>query len=201
MNRSVAVCVFCASSENVDPLGLASAVGTELARRGWTLVSGGGSVGMMGAVARAARAGGGRTVGIIPRALADAEVADHDADELVVTADMRERKGLMDARSDAFLTLPGGIGTLEELLEIWVSRSLGMHEKPLVVLDPQGIFAPLRAQVDALVAAGFVRAAAAAEVVWATTTDEAFTALEAGLSTPTHTGSAPTAAELLEAQP
>jgi uncharacterized protein (TIGR00730 family) len=113
---------------------------------------------------------------------------------------MRERKGLMDARSDAFLTLPGGIGTLEELLEIWVSRSLGMHDKPLVVLDPQGIFAPLRAQVDALVAGGYVRAAAAAEAVWASTVPEAFSALEAGLTAPADAGSEPSAAELLEAQ-
>jgi uncharacterized protein (TIGR00730 family) len=194
-----AVCVFCSSSEDVDPFGIATAVGTEVARRGWTLVSGGGSVGMMGAVARAARAGGARTVGFIPRALADAEVADHDSDELVVTADMRERKGLMDARSDAFLTLPGGIGTLEELLEIWVSRSLGMHTKPLVVLDPQGVFALLRAQVDALVSGGLVRRAAAAEVVWTTSVERAFAALEAGLGTSTDRAAVPSAGEILEA--
>jgi uncharacterized protein (TIGR00730 family) len=198
-----AVCVFCASSEQVDPRypALAAEVGSELARRGWVLVSGGGSVGMMGAVARAARDGGASTVGVIPRALADLEVADHDADELVVTADMRSRKGLMDARSDAFLTLPGGIGTLEELLEIWVSRSLGMHAKPVVVLDPYGVFAPLRAQVEALVVAGFVRPAAAAAVVWAATVAEAFEALAASL-----TGGAPELspqappAEFLEAE-
>jgi uncharacterized protein (TIGR00730 family) len=194
-----AVCVFCSSSEGVDPFGIASAVGAELARRSWTLVSGGGSVGMMGAVARAARAGGARTVGFIPQALADAEVADHDADELVVTADMRDRKGLMDARSDAFLTLPGGIGTLEELLEIWVSRSLGMHTKPLVVLDPQGVFAPLRAQVDALVTGGFVRPAAAAEVVWTTSVEQAFAALAAGLAAPAEQAAVPSAGEILEA--
>ena len=121
-----AVCVFCSSSGRIDPsyVELAAAVGTELARRGHSLVSGGGSVSCMGAVARAARAGGAQTVGVIPRVLLDMEVADHDADELLVTDDMRARKGLMDARSDAFLTLPGGLGTLEELLEIWVSRTL-----------------------------------------------------------------------------
>ena len=201
MTLARAVCVFCSSSERIDPAysRLAGDVGTALARRGWTLVSGGGSVGMMGAVARSARAGGARTVGIIPRALADLEVADHDADELVVTADMRERKGLMDARADAFLTLPGGIGTLEELLEIWVARSLGMHAKPVVVLDPTAVFAPLRAQVDALVGAGFVRPPAAAEVVWADTVQEAFAALEAGLVSP-HERRAP-ADEFIEAQP
>src|SRR5439155_22688279 len=121
-----AVCVFCASSDRIDRryLDLAAAVGTELARRGHALVSGGGRVSCMGAVARAARAGGARTVGVIPQALLSLEVGDQDADELVVVDDMRTRKGLMDARSDAFLTLPGGLGTLEELLEVWVARFL-----------------------------------------------------------------------------
>ena len=179
-DRPFALCVFCSSSERILPVyaELASEVGHEVARRGWTLVSGGGSVGMMGAVARAARAGGARTVGVIPQALVDMEVADHEAHELVVTDDMRQRKGLMDARADAFLALPGGIGTLEELFEIWVARSLGMHGKPIVVLDPHGVFAPLHAQVDALVTDGFVRVAAAAEVTWTTTMAEAFEALE-----------------------
>jgi uncharacterized protein (TIGR00730 family) len=178
--RGLAVCVFCASSERIDAAhaALAREVGGQIAGRGWSLVSGGGSVGMMGAVARAVRAGGGHTVGVIPRALVDAEVADHGADELVVTDDMRQRKGVMDRRSDAFLTLPGGIGTLEELLEIWVARSLGMHAKPVVVLDPTGVFAPLRAQVGALVEAGFVRVEAAEAVVWAASVDEAFGVLE-----------------------
>ncbi len=153
------ICVYCASSERIDPryVELADAVGTELARRGHSLVSGGGSVSCMGAVARAARRGGAYTVGVIPQALVDLEVADNDADELVVTPDMRDRKREMDIRSDAFLALPGGIGTLEEVFEIWVSRSLGMHEKPLVVLDPDDVFGMLRAQVDDLVVRGFAR--------------------------------------------
>src|SRR3954471_3700488 len=152
-----AVCIFCASSERIPRryVDLAADVGTELARRGHSLVTGGGSVSCMGAVARAARAGGARTVGVIPEALLAWEVADEEADELIVTADMRARKGEMDRRAEAFLTLPGGIGTLEELLEIWVGRILRMHDKPVVVLDPDGVFAPLRQQVDELVAAGF----------------------------------------------
>jgi uncharacterized protein (TIGR00730 family) len=198
-----AICVFCASSEHIDPeyVDLATRVGHGLALRGWTLVTGGGSVSMMGAVARATRAGGGRTVGVIPRALVSMEVADHEADELVVTEGMRERKGVMDARSDAFLTLPGGIGTLEELLEIWVARSLGMHGKPVVVLDPDGLYAPLRAQVEALVGAGFVRLAAAEEVVWTATVGEAFAALEAGLRGDGEPDVDGTPEEYLEAQP
>lgn len=203
------VCVFCASSERIDPahVRLATVVGGRLAEHGWTLVSGGGSVSMMGAVARAVRAGGGRTVGVIPRALVAIEVADHEADELVVTDGMRERKAVMDARSDAFLTLPGGIGTLEELLEIWVARSLGLHGKPVVVLDPDGVFAPLRQQVDRLVETGFVRPAAAAALVWTSTVDDAFEALRTGLSTGPPAGQGPSGAdgslagELLEAQP
>src|SRR5579885_3155801 len=127
------ICVFCASSDRIDQsyVDLARDVGAELARRGHSLVSGGGSVSCMGAVARAARAGGAHTVGVIPDALTRTEIADHDADELVVTDDMRSRKGEMDRRADAFLALPGGIGTVEELMEIWVSRVLLMHDKPV----------------------------------------------------------------------
>ena len=196
-----AICVFCSSSGRINPayVNLAAAVGAELARRGHTLVSGGGSVSCMGAVARAARAGGGHTVGVIPRVLLDLEVADHDADELLVVDDMRARKGLMDSRSDAFLTLPGGLGTLEELLEIWVSRTLAMHGKPVVVLDPDDVFAPLRAQVDQLVDTGFVRPGARDVVVWAHTVEQALDAVERGLAATPQLTAAPD--ELLEGDP
>ena len=175
--------MFCSSSERIHPahVELAAAVGTELARRGHTLVSGGGRVSMMGAVAGAVRAGGGHTLGVIPQALMGLEVADTGADELVVTADMRERKGRMDAAADGFLTLPGGLGTLEELLEVWVAATLGMHGKPVVVLDPTGVFDGLRALVDKLVAQGFVRPEAAGAAVWANDVPGAVDALEAGL--------------------
>jgi uncharacterized protein (TIGR00730 family) len=193
-----AICVYCASSERIDPryIELAVVVGAELARRGHTLISGGGSVSCMGAVAKAARAGGARTIGVIPQALVDMEVADIDADELVVTRDMRERKGEMDRRCDAFLALPGGIGTLEEVFEIWVSRSLGMHDKPLVVLDPDGVYQLLRAQVDDLVLRGFARPAIRDTIAWATSVETAFDALEASVPR-----MLPTAAEVLEAEP
>lgn len=175
-----AVCVFCASSEAVDDTykDLASAVGSQIAARGHSLVSGGGRVSMMGRVAVAARAGGAHTLGVIPRALHEVEVGDIDADELVLTETMRQRKAIMDARSDAFLALPGGIGTLEELFEIWVARSLGMHTKPVVVLDPDGIYAGLREQVEALVARGFVRREAADTCAWVTDVDAAFDAMD-----------------------
>jgi uncharacterized protein (TIGR00730 family) len=193
-----AICVFCASSERIAPhyIDLAGEVGAELARRGHSLISGGGSVSCMGAVARAARAGGAHTVGVIPEALLQWEIADEDADDLVVSVDMRSRKGEMDSRADAFLTLPGGLGTLEELLEIWVARTLRMHGKPLVVLDPDGIFAPLREQVNLLIDKGFARESVQAAVVWAETVTAAFDALE-------HVSAvqAPSGEEVLEAEP
>ena len=177
------------------------AVGTELARRGHSLVSGGGSVSCMGAVARAARAGGAHTVGVIPRVLLDLEVADHDADELLVTDDMRARKGLMDARSDAFLTLPGGLGTLEELLEIWVSRTLAMHAKPVVVLDPDGLYQPLRAQIDLLVERGFVRDGARDSLTWVSDVPTAFDVIEAELAAAPAPVLTAAPDEVVEAQP
>jgi uncharacterized protein (TIGR00730 family) len=157
-----AVCVFCASGTGIDGryLDLASAFGSALAAAGHTLVSGGGRVSMMGAVATAARAGGAHTVGVIPAAMIALEVADTGADELVVVDTMRERKRVMDERSDAFVALPGGLGTLEELLEVWTTRSLAMHVKPVVVLDPDGLYSPLWAYLETLAARKFVRPAA-----------------------------------------
>jgi uncharacterized protein (TIGR00730 family) len=196
------VCVFCASSTVIaaEHLDTATDVGREIGRRGWTLVTGGGTIGSMGAVARAARAEGGRTVGVIPRALVAMEVADHDADELIVTEDMRDRKGAMDRRCDAFLALPGGIGTLEELLEVWVARSLGMHHKPIVVLDPDDTYAALHSLVDSLVGQSFVRPEARDAVVWTRTVAAAFEALDAGWAS-VAIPPAPTPEEVLEAEP
>lgn len=193
-----AICVFCASSEHIPDryIELAAQVGTELARRGHTLISGGGSVSSMGAVARAARAAGAQTIGIIPELLLEYEVADHQAHELVVTPDMRVRKGEMDRRADGFLTLPGGLGTLEELLEIWVARVLGMHDKPIVVLDPDGVFGPLRHQVERLVESGFARPSVHEAIEWATDVTAAFQALERWVP-----AMLPTAGEVLEAEP
>jgi hypothetical protein len=198
------ICVFCSSSDRIDSayIELAGEVGAELARRGHELVSGGGSVSSMGAVARAARAGGARTVGVIPETLRALEVADDDADELVVVEDMRARKGEMDRRAEAFLALAGGLGTLEELLEVWVSRSLGMHTKPIVVLDPDGLYGPLRRQVELLIDKGFVRRKSADQLRWASTAADAITTIEFALAEPTLVV-APgwTPEEMLEAEP
>jgi uncharacterized protein (TIGR00730 family) len=177
-----AICVFCASSDGIEPgfVALAAEVGTELARRGHSLVSGGGRVSMMGAVAAAARTGGAHTVGVIPPALVGFEMADDAADELVVVDTMRERKRIMDQRADGFLVLPGGIGTLEEMFEVWTARTLNMHTKPVVVLDPTGHYQALWATVEHWVTTGFVRPAAWATLLVTADVNEAIDLVTAG---------------------
>lgn len=177
-----AVAVYCASSDRIDPgyLALAAELGAELGRRGHVLVTGGGSVSMMGAVGRAARAAGGHTIGVIPRHLVAMEVADHDSDELVLVDTMRERKAEMDRRADAFVILAGGIGTFEEFFEVWTAGSLGMHAKPVVVLDPDGFYAPLWEWLDGLADRGFVRRSALDSLLRATSVATAVTAAETG---------------------
>jgi uncharacterized protein (TIGR00730 family) len=175
-----AICVFCASAEHIDAryIRLAEHVGARIAKGGHTLVSGGSRVSMMGAVARAARAGGAHTVGVMPQALIDIEVGDVDAGELIIVDTMRERKRLMDQRSDAFLALPGGIGTLEECFEVWTAGSIGMHDKPVLVLDPDGFYRPLWTYIESLVDRGFVRQAALERLHRVSTVDDAFAVLD-----------------------
>ena len=175
-----AICVFCASSSTLEPkwLELATRTGKELASRGHTLVSGGGCVGMMGAVADGARVGGAHTLGIIPQALVDLEVADLASDELIITADMGGRKDLMIERSDAFLALPGGLGTLDELFEVWTTATLDLHAKPIVLLDPDGFYDGLLAWLDQLAHTEFVRAAALERVTIATSLSSALDVIE-----------------------
>jgi uncharacterized protein (TIGR00730 family) len=156
-DREWAVCVYCASGPtHPELLALAVEVGEAIADRGWSLVSGGGNVSAMGALAGAARTRGGRTIGVIPKALVHREVADVDADELIVTDTMRERKQVMEDRADAFIALPGGIGTLEEFFEAWTAGYLGMHEKPVVMLDPIGHYDGLLAWLHKLADTGYV---------------------------------------------
>jgi uncharacterized protein (TIGR00730 family) len=176
------VCVYCASIDTIPAHypELAAAVGRAIATRGWELVSGGGRRSMMGAVAIAARAGGARTTGVIPRSMVDREWADHDADELLVVGTMRERKALMEAHADAFLALPGGIGTCEELFEIWTSGYLGLHSKPVVLLDPDGHYAGLLEWVKGLAERGFVQQAALDRLVVVADVDAALDACGTG---------------------
>jgi len=184
MGRRLSVAVYCASIEGIAPENreLAAAVGRGVAERGWQLVSGGGRHSMMGAVGSAARLGGARTVGVIPRALVDREWADHDSDELLLVDTMRERKALMEAHADAFLALPGGLGTCEELFEVWTSGYLGMHAKPVVMLDPHGHYTGLLEWVRGLGERGFVVPAAIERLVVTTDVDAALDACAGGVA-------------------
>jgi uncharacterized protein (TIGR00730 family) len=178
LTRPLAICVYCGSIEGLpEPyLRLAAEVGSQIAARGWQLVSGGGRAAMMGALGAAARAGGARTTGVIPQALVDLEWADHDSDELLIVETMRERKALMEAHADAFLALPGGVGTCEELFEVWTAGYLGMHSKPVVLLDPDGHYTGLLEWVRGLGERGFVRPEAIERLVVATDVSEALDA-------------------------
>ncbi|MBP7240458.1 TIGR00730 family Rossman fold protein [Amaricoccus sp.] len=151
------VCVFCGSRYGADPAyaEAARALGAGLAGAGLRLVYGAGDVGLMGETARAAQAAGGATFGVIPKHLADREVARRDLSVFVVTETMHERKKVMFMNADAVVALPGGPGTLDELFEVLTWRQLGLHEKPVYLLDVGGYWAPLRALLGHLVAAGF----------------------------------------------
>ncbi|MEH1168038.1 TIGR00730 family Rossman fold protein [Micromonospora sp. CPCC 205539] len=179
-----AICVFCASSRTLDQrwLDLAAETGAELARRGHTLVSGGGCVGMMGALADGARAAGGRTLGVIPQALVDLEVADLRSDELLVTDSMASRKTLMIDKSDAFLTLAGGLGTLDELFEVWTTATLALHTKPMVLIDTDGFYRPLLDWLDTLADQHFLKPAGRDLLTVAADVPTALDALESHLT-------------------
>ncbi len=155
-----AVCVFCGSSDGVRPvyLAAAAALGRSLALGGHTLVYGGAQVGLMGAVADAALAHGGRVIGVIPQVLIEMEVAHACLTELRSVATMHERKALMADLADIFIALPGGMGTLEELAEILTWAQLGLHRKPLGLLDTAGYWRDLLAFLDHAQAEGFLRA-------------------------------------------
>jgi uncharacterized protein (TIGR00730 family) len=127
----------------------------------------------MGAVSRGARVAGGRTIGVIPQRLVDIEFADKECDELHVVDSMRSRKAMIEDLSDAFIALPGGIGTLEELFEIWVGRFLKFHSKPVIVLDPFGLYAPLATLIEHLEEHGFVKPGQRELLYWASSIDEA----------------------------
>jgi uncharacterized protein (TIGR00730 family) len=153
------VCVFCGSNAGGDPayVATAQAVGSGLAQRGIRIVYGGGRVGMMGALADAARAAGGEVVGVMPQQLIDREIGHTGIDDLRVVGSMHERKALMVELADAFIALPGGIGTLEELFEVYTWAQLGIHSKPLGLLDVAGYYEPLAAFLDQAVLERFLR--------------------------------------------
>jgi len=157
MQHVTRLCVYCGSAAGVDPRYRAAAdeLGQSLAKAGIELIFGGGRIGLMGVLADAVLMAGGRVVGIIPDRLRNAEVAHQGASELVITCSMHERKRLMAERADAFAILPGGIGTLDETFEILTWRQLGLHRKPIFLVDVAGYWQPLRALLDHLAAHGF----------------------------------------------
>jgi uncharacterized protein (TIGR00730 family) len=180
------VCVYCGSSPGTDAsfMDAAIACGTQVAREGLTLVYGGGKVGLMGAVADAALAAGGRVVGVIPQALVGREIAHEGLTELHVVASMHERKALMASLADAFVALPGGVGTLEELFEIWTWAHLGVHAKRCAVLDVADFWSPLLAALDGMVIEGFLRRDVRDLLIHARDVDELFARLATQEPTP-----------------
>ncbi|HEY3987719.1 MAG TPA: TIGR00730 family Rossman fold protein [Acidobacteriaceae bacterium] len=153
------ICVFCASSDGTDPIFLAAAkaLGRAIAERGWHLVYGGAEVGLMGAMADAALAAGGSVTGLIPRTLFTREIAHRGLTELIEVNSMHERKAEMARRADAFLVLPGGLGTLDELCEILTWALLGIHDKPIVLINIGGYWDAFLGMLDGAVRAGFLR--------------------------------------------
>ncbi len=153
------ICVYSSASESIDPafFAVAAHLGQEIVRRQDTLLFGGGMTGLMGATALAVHAAGGKVIGVIPQALNRPGVVYNTCDELIVTAGLRERKAVMDERSDAFIALPGGYGTLEEILEIITLKQLGYHRKPVVLVNSFGFYRHLLAQFDLITHARFAQ--------------------------------------------
>jgi uncharacterized protein (TIGR00730 family) len=151
------LCVYCSSSDRLDAkyYAAAEALGRAMLTRGWGLVYGGGKTGLMGTVARTVKTGGGRVVGVIPEFMKVKELAFDEADELVTVVTMRERKLLMESRADAFVTLPGGWGTLEEIMEILALRQLDVLRKPCVFLNQDGFYDDLLRFFDRMIAERF----------------------------------------------
>jgi len=153
------ICVYCSSSNRVAPVytDAARALAAAMTADGCDLVYGGADAGLMGLVAAEVRNGGGRVIGVIPKKLADKGMAWNEADEVVITADMRERKRIMDERAEGFIGLPGGFGTLEEMLEIMTLKQLQYHNKPIVFLNVNGFYDTLLELFERIFAESFAR--------------------------------------------
>ena len=156
------VTVYCSSSAAVARhfFDAAEQAGRAIAANHWNLVYGGNLVGLMKALATSCRAAGGKVIGITPQLMVDKQIHDPHADELLITQGMRERKALMEERADAFLTLPGGLGTFEEIFEIIVGKQLRYHDKPIALLNTANYFAPLLAMIDHGINEHFIKPAA-----------------------------------------
>ena len=162
------VSVFCSSAPDIpkSSLDLAFGIGEAIGEQGWDLVWGGGKASMMGAVAKGARSKGAATIGVIPQPLIKLEFEDKEATQMHVVSDMRTRKAKIEDLSDAFIALPGGIGTLEEFFEIWVGSYLKFHDKPIAICDPVGFYDPLRTALDHLAEHNFMKTGQAELVSW-----------------------------------
>ena len=162
------VSVFCSSAPDIpkSSLDLAFGIGEAIGEQGWDLVWGGGKASMMGAVAKGARSKGAATIGVIPQPLINLEFEDKDATQMHVVSDMRTRKAKIEDLSDAFIALPGGIGTLEEFFEIWGGSYLKFHDKPIAICDPVGFYDPLRTALDHLAEHNFMKTGQAELVSW-----------------------------------
>jgi len=156
----LSVCVYCGSRFGTNPAFKATAteLGQTLANQGWRLVYGAGDVGLMGAVAKGAQAAGGETFGVIPEHLLRREVGKRDLSQFIVTENMHERKKVMYMNSDAIVVLPGGAGSLDEMFEVLTWRQLGLHEKPIFLLNVDGYWQPLLALLDHVIEQGFADA-------------------------------------------
>jgi uncharacterized protein (TIGR00730 family) len=181
------ICVFCGSSPGRDPayLAAADALGRGIAQRGIGLVYGGAKVGLMGRVADAAAEAGGEVIGVMPQGLVDREVAHHGLKDLRVVGSMHERKALMADLSDAFVALPGGIGTMEELFEVWTWAQLGDHHKPCALFNVRGYYDALLRFIDHSVAEGFLKPPHRDMLIVADAVDALFAAYDAWRAPPT----------------
>jgi cytokinin riboside 5'-monophosphate phosphoribohydrolase len=153
------VTVYCSSSKSLSPryYDAGASLGRAIAREHWNLIYGGNAIGLMKTVADAARSGGGKVIGITPQIFVDEGCHDQLCEELVITQTMRERKSLLEERGDAFIALPGGIGTMEELLEIIAGKALKYHNKPIVLLNIDGYWNPLLGMFSDAVEHGFAK--------------------------------------------
>ena len=197
---SLSICVFCASASGLAEVYLDAArrLGTEMARRGHRLVYGGGNVGLMAEVARSVHAAGGEVFGAIPRALVERELAYGPADELVVTETLRERKAEMDAHADAFVALPGGFGTMEELLEVLTLRQLLLHDRPIVLVNVNNFWDPFLAMVREMISQGFASEGEGFLFEVAKTSEDAVALVEVGRHRDAVTRAAPPTDALAE---
>ncbi|MFM7389480.1 MAG: TIGR00730 family Rossman fold protein [Vampirovibrionales bacterium] len=180
MMMSFKVCVYCASSNTLADhhYQITQQLGRSLAQHHMTLVYGGGNAGLMGTVANAVLDEGGHVIGVIPHKLASLEYAHHGINELYFVDTMYERKQMMTTLADAFVVLPGGFGTFEELFEIWTASYIGFHNKPIILVNHDNFYQPLMTWLEGLVPQGFVKLSSFNAVTLVNTVEEAMALLE-----------------------